>query len=561
MSPKRQLESTQQLPNMADMCRYFSELSPQPMVAIEGLTQTICYVNPAFCELVGKPKSAMIDRPYSEVIAENRRSEILSLLDHVFRTGEPQSLADQEQLQIPGHYWSYSCWTISGVNQSKAGVMVQVTDSTDNVIFRKTSAEMNQSLIVSGVRQHELTEKAELLNQKLQVATQAKNQFLASVSHEIRTPINVILGFAELLCMRNQTEAEQKSYVDRIKRQADLLLRLIDDILDLSKVEAGRLEIEKIEVSLPELLADIRMVMQHLADEKGLRFSMTTDDTLPATIISDPVRLKQILTNIIVNAIKFTSDGSVHVRTWVDQTQQKLHFTVNDTGSGMTPEQAARIFQPFTQADVTTTRKFGGTGLGLDLARRLAQALGGDVVMVTTQAGVGTVFEISVDLEGPTYKAVFRGNQKPTLDTEVHLNGLNVLVADDGPDNQYLVSKYLTLSGAHADIANDGEEAVAMAMKSDYDIILMDIQMPNLDGYQATTRLRELGCKVPVVAITAHAMRSEIEKCRLAGCDAYLSKPLSRQALVDMVHRLTDLQAGSSPALEKMQDSPRPESP
>jgi CheY-like chemotaxis protein len=330
--------------------------------------------------------------------------------------------------------------------------------------------------------------------------------------------------------------------------------------LDLSKVEAGRLQIEKIEVALPELLADIRMVMQHLADEKGLRFSMTTDDLLPGTIVSDPIRLKQILTNIIANAIKFTNEGSVHVKTRVDRTQRKLHFTVTDTGSGMTPEQAARIFQPFTQADATTTRKFGGTGLGLDLARRLAQALGGDVVMVATQSDVGTVFEIAVDLEAPVYSTISRADQKPKNDTEIRLNGLHILIADDGPDNQYLVSKYLTLAGAHADIANDGIEAVAMALENDYDVILMDIQMPNLDGYQATMRLRELGCKVPVVAITAHAMRSEIEKCRLAGCDAHLSKPVSRRTLVETVHRLVHEQAGSSPALNDTQDFARPQS-
>ncbi len=480
----------------------------------------------------------MIGRPFSEAIAEGRNNECVSMLERVYRTGEPELLDDQEHSSEPASYWSYSCWAIFGTEDLPAGVMIQITDTTENVRFRKRAAEMNQALLISAMQQHELTQRAEELNRALEIATQAKTQFLASMSHEIRTPLNVIMGFSELLSVPNLSEQKRNNFGERIKRQADLLLRLIDEILDLSKVEAGRLEIERIEVALPELIADIQMVMRHLAEEKGLEFSLTADDLLPRTILCDPVRLKQILSNVIGNAIKFTAAGSVRVRIRVDQTEQKLHFIVADTGSGLTPDQASRIFQPFTQADSTTTRKFGGTGLGLDLARRLARALGGDTVLVKTEAGVGSVFEITVALEGASYRSSPRTSQKPNKDGDIRLDGLSILIADDGVDNQFLLSTYLTLAGAHVELANDGEEAVSMAMDGDYDIILMDIQMPNLDGYQATERLRKLGCKVPVVAITAHAMRSEIEKCFQVGCDAHLSKPVRSPALLDMVHRM-----------------------
>jgi len=523
--------------DLAGLCRYFSELSPQPMVAVEGLTHIVRYVNPAFCQLFGRKSSELTGRRFGEAVPEGAKNGCLALLERVYQTGKPEVLPDQEH--TPASYWSYSCWAIFNGGPSPAGVMIQITETTDNAVFWKRLAEMNQSLIVSAVRQHELTEIAEKLNLELQIATQAKSQFLASMSHEIRNPLNAIMGFLELINMPGQSVSEQRNYSERIKKQADLLLRLIDDILDLAKVEAGRLEIEKIEASLPELLSDIKMVMQHVAESKGLVFLMKAEDELPGIFLCDPTRLKQILTNIIGNAIKFTTSGSVKVAIRVDRTQQKLHFLVSDTGTGMTPEQAARVFQPFTQADSSTTRKFGGTGLGLDLARRLAQALGGDTVLIQSTPNVGSIFEITIGLEGARYDVERQVPRKREDEKRIRLDGLNVLLADDAPDNQLLVSRFLSLAGAHTEVAHDGEEAVAMALEGDYDIILMDIQMPILDGYQATAKLRELGCRVPVVALTAHVMRSEIKKCSLAGCDEYLSKPLGMQRLVDMVHRLT----------------------
>ncbi|HYX36494.1 MAG TPA: ATP-binding protein, partial [Oligoflexus sp.] len=303
------------------------------------------------------------------------------------------------------------------------------------------------------------------------------------------------------------------------------------------KVEAGKLEIEKNVVEFPELMTDIQMVMGHFAEEKGIVFSMTADNDLPATIFSDAARLKQVLTNVIGNAIKFTGAGSVTLNTRVDKDLQMLRFLVRDTGRGMTPVHVAKIFKPFTQGDSATTREFGGTGLGLELSRRLARALGGDVTLVESRPGVGSVFEILIALEGASYEASSLPTEKTLHQPIIRLDGVSVLLAEDAIDNQFLVTKFLTLAGAHVEVACDGLEAVGMASANDYDIILMDIQMPHLDGYQATLRLRKLGCKVPILALTAHAMRDEIERCRRAGCDAHLSKPIGMQKLLELVHR------------------------
>ena len=515
-----------------------AQFSPLPTAIIDPRDFVLRYVNPAFSQLVRKTPSQIIGQLFSDVLDAVNDGDILMMLRRVLETGEPEHISEIARRLEPVEYWSCSLWPLKSQRDHTLGLMVQIFDTTEAVTFRKRSVDMNQALLASALSQHELTETAERLNEELQMANEAKNQFLAVMSHEIRTPLNAIMGFSELLSHSNQDETDREVFADRLKRNSKLLLRLIDDILDLSKVEAGKLEIETIEFNLGESFADVEMIMRHLAEEKGIAFSFHYEHLLSKIIISDPTRLKQILSNIIGNSIKFTSSGSVSVTVETNTNEGLLCVRVKDTGSGMSDSDRAKLFRPFTQGNATTTRKFGGTGLGLDLSRRLARHLGGDVILMESEIGKGSVFEIRIALVEPKSSAAPILPKKRDMSGYARLDGLKILLAEDAPDNQFLISRYLTAAGASVVIANDGEEAVTKAMSNHFDIVLMDIQMPKLDGYSATQMLRKNGFKDPVVALTAHAMQGEVERCKLAGCNSHLAKPVARKDLVDVVHHI-----------------------
>lgn len=367
-------------------------------------------------------------------------------------------------------------------------------------------------------------------------ANRAKSDFLAAMSHEIRTPLNAIMGFSSLLADRELPASVRQDFVSRIERNGQFLAHLIDDILDLSKIEAGKMKLETMEMKLAEMVADVAAIMRQRADEKGLRFLVETVDPLPETILSDPTRFRQILMNVFGNAVKFTQKGKVEVI--LHAKGEHLRIVVRDTGIGLTSEQAERLFQPFMQADASTTRRFGGSGLGLVLSRHLARALGGDVRLRESHPGQGSVFEITMAMKQPKYPVQPIEEPFPEESSDPgRLDGVRVLLAEDIPDNQHLASAVLSAVGASVELANDGQEAVNMAMARRFDVILMDIRMPRLDGYGATAELRKRGYTGPIVALTAHAMREEVERCRQAGCDDHLPKPVRREDLIRVVRQ------------------------
>jgi len=406
--------------------------------------------------------------------------------------------------------------------------------------------------VFTDITKRKQAEEALLASKAAQAANLAKNQFLAQflamMSHEIRTPLNVIIGFSDLLANVIQDLCPKSSndkiaeYIARIRSNGQLLVHLIDEILDLSKIESGNLQLDKIQIHPSEVISEVCSIMQHKAESKGLLFSIHVEGQLPITCLSDPNRIKQILLNIIGNSIKFTSNGAVNVKVKSSQTHPKLQIEIADTGIGLTPEQADKLFQPFTQADASIARQYGGTGLGLTISRKLAQALGGDVVLIKSTPGVGSTFEITLPLEDANYSC------DPTSlvpeipvasDISPRLEGIRVLLAEDMPDNQVLVITSITMAGGSVDLANDGQEAVKKALESHYDIILMDIKMPRMDGYEATAQLRNAGYQGPIVALTAHAMREDIKRCEKAGCNTHLAKPISIDELLELVLQLT----------------------
>ncbi|WP_324950500.1 PAS domain S-box protein [Oligoflexus sp.] len=407
---------------------------------------------------------------------------------------------------------------------------------------------------------HDITARKEveaqltLAKEAAEDANRAKSSFLANMSHEIRTPLGVILGFTDLLLDPDATAADRGKFIATIKRNGKVLARIIDDVLDLSKVEAGKLEVERVEVSLPHLVSDVVDLLEHSAQEKGLLLEVQSDGPIPQNIISDPTRLRQILINIMGNAIKFTDQGYIRLtlkllRKSEGLQENTLAFNIKDTGKGIATNHQGLLFQPFSQGDHSTTRKFGGTGLGLVLSQRLARLLGGDVLLSHSILGVGSTFTVIVSagpLMGVNYIADFALRSidvtatRPLPPHKDALCGIHVLLVEDMRDNQILIKRFLSHSGVAVETASDGFEGLEKALQGEYDVILMDMQMPRLDGYEAASILRRKGFKKPIIALTAHAMKEERERSLQAGCDDHLTKPISPTMLVETIARYTD---------------------
>jgi signal transduction histidine kinase/HPt (histidine-containing phosphotransfer) domain-containing protein/ActR/RegA family two-component response regulator len=381
-------------------------------------------------------------------------------------------------------------------------------------------------------------------------ATKVKSQFLANMSHEIRTPMTAIIGYSDLLLDPNQRPDERTRCVKTIRRNAGHLLTLINDILDLSKIEANRMNVESIECSPCQIVSDVASLMRVRAIEKKIDFGVVYDGPVPQTIVSDSVRIRQLLINLVGNSIKFTKDGEVRIHVWTEGAESEspiLHFKVLDTGIGMTPEQIGRLFRPFTQADDSTTRQFGGTGLGLTICRRLVELLGGEIE-VTSAPGQGSSFEFHVPTGSLAGVTMIASPSESTLCEDIAPMqssvqariAANILLAEDGGDNRQLISHHLRTAGATVTTAVNGKVAYDMALRAadqgqPFDMIFMDMQMPVMDGYEATAALREKGYDAPIVALTAHAMSGDRDRCISAGCNDYSTKPINPRKLTDMV--------------------------
>ena len=399
--------------------------------------------------------------------------------------------------------------------------------------------------VVAGyVTRHTTVTERDLVEQQrlAEAANKAKSDFLANMSHEIRTPLTAIIGFSQSLLEEDFEPPERNKVTQTIVRNGKHLQQVINDILDLSKIEAGQLEIERIATSPFAILGEIDSLLGMKARDRGLAFKVDYRFPLPEKIKTDPTRLKQVLINLCGNAIKFTHEGSVEVAVSCDRERQQLRFVVSDTGIGMTAEEVAHVFNPFSQADSTTTRKYGGTGLGLSISRKLATRLGGDLSCVS-QPGRGSAFTFSIALDMNddaamvnSLEEVGRSGEEQRERVEIKPLTGSILLAEDSPDNQQLIAMYIRKTGATLTIVENGQQAVEQGLAGSYDLVLMDMQMPVMDGVEAITLLRAAGYGGPLVSLTANGMKSDREKCLAAGADDYLAKPFNLQRFYEVLN-------------------------
>ena len=446
---------------------------------------------------------------------------------------------------------------------STVALVIQQAEAEDALHLSKEDLEQSNAALKKS------TEQANQMAIRAEAANCAKGEFLANMSHEIRTPMTAILGYSDLVaesldccpvCPAQSTcemRVTNRQHMQVICRNGEHLLQLINDILDLSKIEVEKMTTEQVACSPHAIVADVASLVRVRAETRKLAFNTEFIGPVPETIRADPLRLRQILVNLAGNAVKFTETGSVRllVQFVADGDEPRMRFDIVDTGIGITEEQAARLFEAFSQADTSTSRQFGGTGLGLVISKRLAQLLGGDVVLVESQPGLGTRFRATVAtgplegvrmIEGGSIEEAVAaqgpataGSPPPAAETK-SLEGLRILLAEDGPDNQRLIAHILKKAGAAVTVVEDGQLAVEAALAArdsgqTFDVVLMDMQMPVLDGYEATGLLREKGYAGPIVALTAHAMEQDRQKCLDAGCDDYASKPIDRAKLIEAI--------------------------
>ena len=374
------------------------------------------------------------------------------------------------------------------------------------------------------------------------LANKAKSQFLANMSHEIRTPLGAIIGFAELAQDPAISEVDRANFISVIRRSGQNLLEIINDVLDLSKIEAGHLQVESLDFNWRAVVSEVIDLLKPKATAKGITLKCEIDSKIPKTLKSDSHRFRQVLTNLIGNAIKFTEKGHVTIKCnteLVKQDSTNLIVSIHDTGIGISPNDQKKLFKPFKQANSSLSRKFGGTGLGLDLSRKLARALRGDVTLTRSLPNVGSTFAFKLPgdftlckLDVGSAVALAAGTTAPSAKSS-----LRVLLIEDAIENQIIVKHFLSRAGFNVQMANDGREGVLKAFDGDFDVILMDIQMPEMDGYEATQQLRQGGYTKPIIALTAYALNEEREKAIRLGFSDYVTKPIQREVLIATLNK------------------------
>lgn len=510
---KREQEARQEAFQQKEKIESLFLKSPIPIAVVQGPRFKYLLANDPYCRMIAMNKD--LRGLTIDDVFPNQAPEAVQILTDVLNTGK-RFTAHEHRV--------FSDWYRTGQKVEKffdvvyeqfpgdcletTLVMIMATDVTEQVLHRRSSEEANSS----------------------------KSRFIANVSHEIRTPLGIILGFTDLALEHNRDEAITH-YLLTIQRNGQLLNRIVGEVLDLSKIEANRLELENVNFSIREMLEEVITFLQLSAREKAITLSLDIESNVPDIIETDPTRLRQIVINLVGNAIKFTDRGHVAVTAqWLESGLFQLR--VEDTGIGITPEQQEKLFQPFSQADTSMARRFGGTGLGLLLAKQLSQALGGDLILANSTLQVGSVFVCTIKPVSAKRNISQKSVSQQKAQVDISLANIKVLVVDDSEDNRFLLCRILQTTGAITSEADNGQNAVKSVLENNFDVILMDLQMPIMDGREATRFLREKGITTPIVALTAHALKEERQKALQEGFTDYLTKPINRELLLRTISKL-----------------------
>jgi PAS domain S-box-containing protein len=498
--------------------------------------QNVVLANEAFARLVGRTPESMVGYQISKLewltadgapLSKDSHPWTLALTKGAVESNGMINLRDAESHL---HTFIVNCAPVLGSGGKPAGVLISLDDVTQ---LEENKVELGKA------------------KEKAEAANQAKSDFLANMSHDIRTPMNAILGFTELLKRGyGKNEGDARKYLETIHSSGKHLLELINDILDLSKIEAGHLEVERIACSPYLIAAEVVNVLGARAREKGIALTLAVKGKIPETVESDPTCLRRIVTNLVGNAVKFTERGSVSVVLHFQEegSTPLLAIDVTDSGIGIAADKLDSMFDPFTQADSSVTRRFGGTGLGLTISRRFARALGGDIV-VASEPGKGSTFMTTVETGSLNGIRMLGEKELASLDrsasaeqTRWSFRPARVLVVDDGPENRELLKLVLGDTGLRVSEAENGKIGVELARREAFDVILMDMQMPVMDGFTATRTLRTEGMKMPILALTANAMKGAEKQVMEAGCSGFLTKPIN---IDQLLQTLGDLLGGT----------------
>jgi len=507
-------------------------------VLVESTAQAVWETNadgrvveesPTWLEYTGQEEGESLGDGWLEAFHPDDREEMRQQWRSAVET---QRVLDAEyRLRGPSDTWRWTHVRAAPIRKSAGGNVTKWVGMNSDITRRKTAEAL-----------------LEQARDRAEAANKVRGEFLANMSHEIRTPMTAILGYADILS-NHLSDPDDLECVETIRSNGRFLLEIINDILDISKIDAGRIQLQKEEVSTAQLIGDVLQLMQIRAQEKQLSLKAEFETDIPTTIETDPVRLRQVLLNLLGNAIKFTTNGEVRlVARFVPESAQ-MEFDVVDTGIGISPPDIDRLFEPFIQFDSSSTRTAVGTGLGLTISRRLVSTLGGKFT-VRSHPGEGSTFTFSIDCgtHGPLRKlhpgSEIVSTTKPFTGGEIQLAG-RVLLVDDRREVRYLAEHFIVDAGGTVITANSGEEALATLAEEpdgepDVNVVLMDVQMPVMDGLEATRRLRQQGFDRPIIALTASAMQEDRERCLAAGYDDFLSKPIDREILIEKLSHWVD---------------------
>ncbi len=560
------------------------------IVAVTDMRGRIIHANKKFCEISGYSLAELLGKNHRLLNSGHHAKLFWRDMYRVVLSGQVWRAEVRNRAKDGKFYWVDTAVKAALDEQGAPRWLVAIRiDITASKEIEQKLTEVTESLRVSLRRQSEANEALDLARVQLdrqnielrraiaasETANRSQRRFIANMSHEIRTPLTAILGYAELLTLSDQSAEEVRDHGRRILLNGQHLLTVVSDILDMSKIQAGQMSVERVVCSPAQIVAEVIDLMDGRAGPKGLSLAFERLGSIPEAVETDPTRLRQILLNLVSNAIKFTVQGSVTIRLSAAPTRRDgvvvLHFDVVDSGIGIAREHLETIFQPFQQADDSTTRRYGGTGLGLAVSRELAVLLGGDLT-VESVLGSGSTFHLVIQATTPQLEvrsganALRRDSGSEMLAGAVPLAGCHVLLAEDGEDNQRLISFHLKRAGATVDVAPNGRIAVEMALGAEarhsrYHAVLMDMQMPELDGYGAARAIRAAGLSIPIIALTAHSMQEDRARCLDAGCNDYATKPLDRDRLLTIVRAAVSQSTAASVGLDLVAGPVRDRSP